>query len=60
MTYLRYVVSDSEGVLRKFAWKDEAMRFIGSQEDLRITTLPKPEKEDVYSKCIEQLGEAPF
>jgi hypothetical protein len=47
-------------VLRKFAWKDEAARFIGSRDDLRMTTLPKPEKEDVYSKCIEQLGEAPF
>jgi hypothetical protein len=60
MIYLRYVVSDADGVLRKFAWKDEATRFIGSRNDLRITTLPKPEKEDVYSKCIEQLGEAPF
>jgi hypothetical protein len=60
MSYLRYLVSDSEGVIRKFAWKNEAMRFIGTQEDLRITTLPKPEKEDVYGKCIAQLGEAPF
>ena len=60
MTYLRYVVSDEDGVIRKFAWKDEAMRFVGTQEDLRITTLPKPEKEDVYGKCIAQLGEAPF
>jgi hypothetical protein len=60
MNYLRYVVSDGDGVIRKFAWKDEATRFIDTREDLRITTLPKPEKEDVYSKCIQQLGEAPF
>jgi hypothetical protein len=55
---MRFVVSDDTGVLRRFEWEDEALRFIDGRSDLKLTKLPKPEKEDNYAKAMRLLGEA--
>lgn len=57
MARCRFIVEDSEGPLRRFFTRDEALRFIGDDKSLKLKVLPKPKKEKVDLSMFE---DAPF
>lgn len=55
----RFVVSDEEGELRRFATKADACAFIGDREDLKLTILP-PSRKCMPIDPLTLVGECRF
>jgi hypothetical protein len=53
MARCRFIVSDSEGPLRRFFTLDEAKRFMGEDPTLQLTILPRPKKETINLSSFE-------
>lgn len=52
----RFIVLDEDGIpIRKFHWKDEALRFL--QEGWSLKILPRPRKPKID---LDQFEPAPF
>lgn len=57
--YLRFEIHDEDGCLRKFATKDEAMKF--KSEDMLLVIKPRPKgktRKQIQQDFINQIGEA--
>lgn len=57
-----YQVHDDVGLLRVFNWKDEAVRFIGGNTDMKlvVVTTKKRVEESPYAIAMRVCGEALF
>ena len=57
MARCRFIVKDSEGPLRRFFTREEALRFMGDDNSLKLKVLPRPKKERID---LSMLEDAPF
>lgn len=53
MARCRFIVSDSEGPLRRFFTREEALRFMGDDDSLKLEALPRPKKERIDLSIFE-------
>lgn len=56
--YLRFQVIDEVGLLRAFAYEDEAKKFMHGRDDLQLVVIPRKREKKV--SVFELLGESPF
>ena len=57
MAHCRFIVSDSEGPLRRFFTRSEAEHFMNGDKLLKLKVIPKPKKEEID---LSMFGDALF
>ena len=57
MARCRFIIEDSEGPLRRFFTREEALRFMEDDNSLKLEALPRPKKEKIDLSIFE---DAPF
>ncbi len=56
--YMRFQVHDEVGLLRAFAYEDEANKFVRGRDDLKLVVVPRKREKAV--DLFKLLGESPF
>jgi hypothetical protein len=55
---MRFQVHDEVGLLRAFAYEDEANKFVRGRDDLKLVVVPRKREKAV--DVFKLLGESPF